>query len=829
MNHGFIELHAHTEYSNVRLIDCLSKLKAVVNHAVKIGLQGVAITDHECLSGHIKALNLIKEIQKTNPDFRLILGNEIYLCHNAPVSFDEKGKQKYSIESKDFFHFILLAKDAVGHSQLRLLSSRAWSRVYSYKRMERVPTFYSDIEEIVGTNPGHLIASTACLGGEFAKLALAGDAEGSAEFVQWCQKQFGSENFFIELQPGLSEEQIQFNQRAIKFCKYFDVPWIITNDVHYLTKDKRELHEIYLKSHEEEREAGDFYESTYFKTPAEMIERMEYLEPIDIAKGFENTMKIGEMCKYAGDYGLFHSTIVPQRQLPQFAVKGYLNTDPDRYPYIAKMYASHEPQDLWLMKQLEDGMAHKKQRFNNGNLSRINVELEQILKISEKLGQPVSAYYNLTQQIVEIMWSKGGSFVGCGRGSVGGWYIAYLMDIMQLNPIVHGTHWWRHLHADRPEMPDVDLDTAAYKRPRVFQATKDVFGEDHCLNIITFRTESTKAAVATACRGLGIDNDTSKELSALVPMTRGRVWSVKEMLNGNEDNGFVPIHAFVKKVAEYPMLLETISEIEGLVCGRGSHASAEIIYNQPYFVRNSLMKSPKGIETTCWDMGDSEACSALKEDYLTIEALDKMMVCMNFLLKDGLIEWQGSLKATYDKYLHPDVIDYESPGMWEAMADGKIPDLFQMQTDVGGDAIKRIRPTSMKELSLTNAVMRLSANEDMSPIDRFIAFKNDVSLWYKEMANAGLNAEEVAVLEKYLKPNYGCSIEQEDIMLLVMDDRISGFDMKWANKLRKGLAKKKKEIIDEVTAEYYRKGTELGTRKEMLDYVFKYCIKPQLG
>lgn len=378
-------------------------------------------------------------------------------------------------------------------------------------------------------------------------------------------------------------------------------------------------------------------------------------------------------------------------------------------------------------------------------------------------------------------------------------------------------------------MPDVDLDTAACKRPRVFQATKDVFGEDRCLNIITFRTESTKAAVATACRGLGIDNDTSKELSALVPMTRGRVWSVKEMLNGNEDNGFVPIHAFVKKVAEYPMLLETISEIEGLVCGRGSHASAEIIYNQPYFVRNSLMKSPKGIETTCWDMGDSEACSALKEDYLTIEALDKMMVCMNFLLKDGLIEWQGSLKATYDKYLHPDVIDYESPGMWEAMADGKIPDLFQMQTDVGGDAIKRIRPTSMKELSLTNAVMRLSANEDMNPIDRFIAFKNDVSLWYKEMANAGLNAEEVAVLEKYLKPNYGCSIEQEDIMLLVMDDRISGFDMKWANKLRKGLAKKKKEIIDEVTAEYYRKGTELGTRKEMLDYVFKYCIKPQLG
>lgn len=800
-----------------------------MNYAAQIGLQGMAITDHECLSGHIKALRAVEKIREKHPDFRLILGNEIYLCHDTEAVLDDKGKPKYLIESPDFFHFILLAKDAIGHEQLRLLSSRAWSRCYTYKHMERVPTFYSDVEEIVGQNPGHLIASTACLGGEFPKLTMAADPDACWAFSQWCQKQFGAENFFVELQPGLTEEQITFNQRALKFCKYFGLQWIITNDVHYLSKDKRDLHAIYLNSHDEERETGDFYESTYFKTPDEMRERMKYLDSEDIEQGFRNTIKIGAMCKDAGDYGLFCSTIVPQRQLSEFTVKGYLNTDPERYPYIAKMYASSEPQDLWLMKQLEDGMAHKKQRFNNGNLSRINIELEQIYKISEKLGQPVSAYYNLTQRIVEIMWNEGGSLVGCGRGSVGGWYIAYLMDIMQLNPIVHGTHWWRHLHADRPEMPDVDLDTAACKRPQVFQATKDVFGDDHCLNIITFRTESTKAAVLTACRGLGIDSDTAKELSSLVPMTRGRVWSVKEMLNGNEDNGYVPIHTFVKKVAEYPMLLETIQEIEGLICGRGSHASAEIIYNVPYYVHNSLMKSPKGIHTTCWDMGDSEACSALKEDYLTIEALDKMMVCLNFLLRDGLIEWQGSLKATYDKYLHPDVIDYTSPEMWRMMADGEIPDLFQMQTDVGGDAIKRIRPTSMKELSLTNAVMRLSANEDMSPIDRFIAFKNDVSLWYKEMDEAGLTHDEVAVLEKYLQANYGCSIEQEDIMTLVMDEKISGFDMKWANKLRKGLAKKKKEIIDEVTAEYYRKGAELGTRKEMLDYVFKYCIKPQLG
>lgn len=349
------------------------------------------------------------------------------------------------------------------------------------------------------------------------------------------------------------------------------------------------------------------------------------------------------------------------------------------------------------------------------------------------------------------------------------------------------------------------------------------------MNIITFRTESTKAATLTACRGLGIDTDSAKELSALIPMTRGKVWTLDELINGREDNGFVPVKSFLSKVAEYPMLLETIREIEGMVCGRGSHASGLYIFNEHYTAHNSLMKSPKGIPTTCWDMGDSDMCSALKEDYLTIEALDKMYICMQLMLADGLIEWQGDLKSTYAKYFGPDVINYDDPEMWREAADGEIPDLFQMQTDVGGEAIKRIRPTSLKELSLTNAIMRLSPNEDMNPIDRLIAHKADISLWYKEMRDNGLNDHEISIMEKHLLANHSAAPEQEDVMVLSMDPEISGFTMTQANKLRKAIAKKKQKLIDECMALYYKQGKELGTRKEMLDYVYKYCIKPQLG
>ena len=56
-----------------------------------------------------------------------------------------------------------------------------------------------------------------------------------------------------------------------------------------------------------------------------------------------------------------------------------------------------------------------------------------------------------TNKLIEIIWKK--SFVGVARGSVTGFYICYLADIIQINPIEHGLHEWRHLHFERPELP----------------------------------------------------------------------------------------------------------------------------------------------------------------------------------------------------------------------------------------------------------------------------------------------------------------------------------------------------------------------------------------
>lgn len=188
------EPHSHSEFSNIRLLDCINKIPALIDRAIEIGLSGVALTDHECLSGAPQANFYAQEILKEHPDFKVALGNEIYLTPNREMG------QKY-------YHFILIAKNKTGFRALRELSSRAWMNSYWDRGLERVPTTYADLEEIVNKYPGTLIATTACIGGEVSSQVLNlikaekhEDAAGVAEahndivkFILWCKKLFGND------------------------------------------------------------------------------------------------------------------------------------------------------------------------------------------------------------------------------------------------------------------------------------------------------------------------------------------------------------------------------------------------------------------------------------------------------------------------------------------------------------------------------------------------------------------------------------------------------------------------------------------------------------
>ena len=85
------EVHSHTHYSNIRLIDSINKPKELINRAIDNGLSGIAITDHECLSASMEVNIYAQELVEKYPDFKVALGNEIYLTD------DREPGQKYYV------------------------------------------------------------------------------------------------------------------------------------------------------------------------------------------------------------------------------------------------------------------------------------------------------------------------------------------------------------------------------------------------------------------------------------------------------------------------------------------------------------------------------------------------------------------------------------------------------------------------------------------------------------------------------------------------------------------------------------------------------------
>ena len=99
-------IHNHSEYSNFRLKDAVNKVDKMVDYAHSIGLSGIALTDHECLSGHLQAQQYVKEQKEKGnlpEEFTLALGNEIYLVDREDTLTKKENNEKIT-----FYHFLLV-------------------------------------------------------------------------------------------------------------------------------------------------------------------------------------------------------------------------------------------------------------------------------------------------------------------------------------------------------------------------------------------------------------------------------------------------------------------------------------------------------------------------------------------------------------------------------------------------------------------------------------------------------------------------------------------------------------------------------------------------
>ena len=563
-----------------------------------------------------------------------------------------------------------MAKDAEGHRQIRELSTRAWMRMFVERRMQRVPTYYSDIFDIIGQNPGHIISSTACLGGALGTQLLRAKANNDSELYEkikyWCQQLnnlFGEGNFYLEMQPSKDKEQVYVNKKIIELSEELGIPFIITNDAHYLRPEDRPIHKAYLNSKEGDREVDSFYQTTYLMNDEEVHKYMDdVIGEENVLKAYENIQNILDKCE---DYSLLKPL-----NIPRLNWKESHTTEEERIewskkiPFLEKFLCSEYSEDKRLADIIIDRIKDDDEFHNEETYKEINECLEDTWISSEVNGSRWSAYFLNLQNIIDVCWDSN-TLVGAGRGSGVGFILLYILGITQINPLKEKTktYKWRFLNPERVSVLDVDVDIEGGRRTEVLHNFRKVYGDDRVANVLTLGTETAKAAIQTAARGLGIDNDTAQYLSGMIVSDRGQTRTLSQTFYGDEENGMAPNTTFRKEMLEnYPELWKVAQAIEGLICRVGIHAGGVIFVDEPFYETTALMRSPKGEIITQFDLHDAEDASLIKYDILSVEALDKIHNCLELLKADGRIEGD-TLKEMYENTIGVYKLERDTPEM----------------------------------------------------------------------------------------------------------------------------------------------------------------------
>ena len=704
-------------------------------------------------------------------------------------------------------------------------------------KMRRVPTYYQDLIDIIGADPGHVIGSTACLGGFLGSKILQWNTRGRDAFFykqikNWCSQMeqvFGKGNFYLEMQPSPNEEQILANKTIYNLSVELNIPFIITTDSHYCKKEDAPIHKAFLNAQEGDREVDSFYATTYVMDTPELEGYMEYFVDEIFQEAYQNILDIKNKCQ---DFSLKKPLKIPSLtwkvptlyNLPQFYF--------EKIPYLKTFHNSTFDGDRRLVELVIEKLESDPRLQAQEIYDELNDNLRITWVSSEVNKTHWSAYFLNLQRIIDICWDAG-TIVGPGRGSGVGFLLLYILDIIQINPMWESTRTfsWRFLNPERVSVLDIDTDIEGSRRATVLQALRDYYGEDRVANVATFGTEKSKSAIQTAARGLEIDNDIALYISSLIPADRGQTRTLSQCYYGDEENDFKPIPLFVREMNAYPELWEVAQRIEGLICRVGEHAGGVIFVDEPFTNSTALMRTPSGDIITQFDLHDCEAASLIKIDLLSVEGLDKIHTCLDLLSENGFIDQERTLRETYEKVIGIYNLERSDIEMWKMVWEHKIQALFQMEKQSGIQGIALTHPESVDDLAVLNSVIRLMAQEKGAeqPLNKYARFKNNIGLWYKEMRDYGLTEAEQKLLEPIVKQSYGICESQEKFMQLVQMPECGGFDLTWADKLRKAIAKKNPKGFLELQDEYYQNIQTKDLSKNLCNYVWSVLVSTSKG
>jgi DNA polymerase III alpha subunit len=240
-----------------------------------------------------------------------------------------------------------------------------------------------------------------------------------------------------------------------------------------------------------------------------------------------------------------------------------------------------------------------------------------------------------------VRWAKTKMLVGPARGSSAGSLVCYLLNITDVDPLVHDLMFERFIDITRADLPDIDIDFQDVRRDMVIEYLRNTYGADQVGRIGTVARLKAKSCLGDVAKELGIPAYEIRDVQdAVIERSTGDAraqFCVADALESLEIGKAL--------VAKYPAIM-IAGKLEGHAQHTGKHAAGVMVTNAP--VVNYCSTDNSGASQI--DKKDAEALNLLKIDALGLRVLSVIQDCLDQIGKDRdwLVNYPLTDEAAYE-------------------------------------------------------------------------------------------------------------------------------------------------------------------------------------
>lgn len=427
---GFEHLHLHTSVGS--LLDGVGNVEEYIPRLKQNNQQFFTVSDHGSLAAIPRQIRACNE-----SNINYVLACELYM---NPLQQDTKDSSELVRDMNDeekrvfnkSYHLLAIAYNEEGYKNLVYLTSNAW--INGFYRRPRCSW------ENLKKHKSGIIFTSCCIAGEVGQAFLEQGEDAAFDVIERYLNIFG-ENYYLELMFLSFDKLTSYNAFLIKAHEKYNIPFIVTNDVHYADEEDSKIQQVMIMM----RTNRTFAELEELKRVDPTADIFEIQDPNLWLKSEEDLNKI-YLEKYA--------SIVPleiyneaKRNTVRICQKSK-NVELDRTIKMPKL----ENENQTFIDLVWEGFKKKKLPKTKEYLDRIMEECELITR------KEIASYFLIQKMMVDearkicpqiLGWGTGGEAVGPGRGSSAGSLVCYCLGITKINPIQHNLLFSRFLSPAR--------------------------------------------------------------------------------------------------------------------------------------------------------------------------------------------------------------------------------------------------------------------------------------------------------------------------------------------------------------------------------------------